>query len=250
MRRTGRVLVLVAMLCALAPVAAGAAAASLSLRGTNWVLRGSSSINAVFDGTRVQGENACNTYSAPYTATGSRLRIGPDVVTTKVACPDADPDYEARLVKVASFRIRGTTLTLRDRAGRRLLSYRASIGKAALHGGWNATSYYTGSAVQSVEPGSTLTLEFADARVSGNGGCNTFDGGYQVRWVDRIHIGPLAATLRACADSALNEQETRYLAALQLAVRYRVTGSSLTLFRPGGTIAATFERATGLTSGT
>ena len=65
-----------------------------------------------------------------------------------------------------------------------------------------------------------------------------------------IHIGPLAATLRACADSALNDQETRYLAALQLAARYRVTGSRLTLYRPGGTIAATFQRATGLTSGT
>ena len=115
------------------------------------------------------------------------------------------------------------------------------------HGGWNATSYYTGSAVQSVEPGSTLTLQFADARVSGDGGCNTFDGGYRVQGVDRIHIGPLA--LRACADPALNDQETRYLAALQLAVRYRVTGRSLTLYRPGGTIATTFERATGLTSG-
>jgi heat shock protein HslJ len=249
MRRRGWVLVLVAVLCALVPVAAHAAAAPLSLRGTNWVLRGSASVNAVFDGGRVQGENACNAYRAPYTASGARLRIGPDVATTKVACPDADPDYEARLVQVASFRIRGTTLTLRDRAGRRLLSYRASIGKSALHGGWNATSYYTGSAVQSVEPGSTLTLEFADARVSGDGGCNTFDGGYRVQGVDRIHIGPLAATLRACADPALNDQETRYLAALQLAVRYRVTGRSLTLYRPGGTIAATFERATGLTSG-
>jgi hypothetical protein len=48
----------------------------------------------------------------------------------------------------------------------------------------------------------------------------------------------------------LNDQETHYLAALELAVRYRVTGGSLTLYRPGGTIAATFERASGLTSGT
>ena len=240
---------LAAVLGALVPVAAQAAGAALSLRGTNWVLQGSSSVNAVFDGGQVHGQNGCNTYRAPYTASGSRLRIGPDVVTTKVACPDGDPSYEASLVEVASFRIRGATLTLHDRAGRRLLSFRASIGKAALHGGWNATSYYTGNAVQSVEPGSTLTLEFAGARVSGDSGCNTFDGGFRVRGVDRIHIGPLAATLRACADPALNDQETRYLAALQLAVRYRVTGSSLALYRPGGTIAATFERASGLTSG-
>jgi len=244
------VLAIVAVLSAAIPAAARAATAPLPLRDTNWVLRGSSTVNAVFDGTRVHGENACNSYGARYTVRGSRMRIGPDVAATKVECPGLDPTYEALLVKVASFRVAGRILTLRDGRGRRLLSYRASSGKAALHGGWNATSYYTGSAVQSVEPGSTLTLEFTDERVSGNGGCNTFDGDYAVRGVDRIHIGPLAATQRACADPALDGQESRYLAALELAVRYRVTGTSLTLYRAGGTIAATFERATGLTSGT
>ena len=40
-----------------------------------------------------------------------------------------------------------------------------------------------------------------------------------------------------------------YRAALELARTYRVTGEQLTLFRAGGTIAATFDRARGLTSG-
>jgi heat shock protein HslJ len=243
-------LLVLVVLFAVSGAVPAAAATSVPLRHTNWALRGSSSVNAVFDVNRVEGQNACNSYGAPYTVHGSRMTIGPEVSGTRAECPDIDPTYEAQLVKVASFRIRGTTLTLRDRAGRQLLVYRASIGKQALRGGWNATSYYTGTAVQSVGIGDNLTLEFVGARISGNGGCNTFDGPYTVRDVDRIHIGPLQSTLKACADPALNDQETQYLAALQHAVRYRVTGSTLTLFRPGDTIAATFERAMGLTSGT
>src|SRR6266496_513752 len=116
-----------------------AAATSVPLRHTNWVLRGSSSVNAVFDGNRVQGQNACNSYGARYTVHGSRMTIDPEVAGTQVECPDIDATYEAQLVKVASYRISGTTLTLRDRAGRELLVYRASIGKQAVRGGWNAT---------------------------------------------------------------------------------------------------------------
>jgi len=253
MRRTGCVFVLVAVLTALAPPAAHAATAPLPLRGTNWVLEGASVANAVFERTQVQGENACNSYRAPYSVRGSRMSIGPDITQTLAGCgaqQSAADAYVAALPRVASYRIRGTTLTLRDRSGRALLVYRASIGKPALRGGWNATSYYTGNAVQSVAPGSAVTLEFAGARASGNGGCNTFDGRYTVHGVDRIRIGPLRATLKACADPVRNDQETQYLAALELAVRYRANQSTLVLYRPGGTIAATFERASGLTSGT
>jgi heat shock protein HslJ len=44
-----------------------------------------------------------------------------------------------------------------------------------------------------------------------------------------------------CTDDALNTQEQHYLAALQLATSYRITGNRLDLLRDG-TIAATFDR--------
>ena len=112
------------------------------------------------------------------------------------------------------------------------------------------TNLYTGDAVQSPVPGTALTLEFAGDRASGNSGCNTFDGGYTVSGVDRIALGPFRSTLKACADAALTTQEQQYLGALGLATTYQVTGKTLTLFRAGGTFAATLERASGLTSGT
>ncbi len=255
----------VAALLALAAVAgftpafaqgADAATKAPPLRGTNWVLTDRVSldtpldgvtVDAVFGAKRVEGSSGCNGYSSSYTTDGRRMTITNDGVTTLIACEGAagkvETKYLAALTKVGRWRIRGTTLTLSTRAGRRLLVYRASIGTAALRGSWDVTSIYTGGAVSSPVAGSTLTLEFTNDKVSGDGGCNTFSGPYAVRGTDAITIGPLASTLRACADPALDAQEQQYLAALQLAKTYRVSGDTLTLFRDGETIAVTATRA-------
>jgi heat shock protein HslJ len=204
-------------------------------------------VDAVFGPKRVEGSSGCNGYSSSYTTKGSRMTISNDGVSTQIACgspaDEVERAYRSALYRVGRWRISGTTLTLSSRAGRRLLIYRASIGETALRGTWNVTSFYTGSAVSSPVPGSTLTLEFTSGRASGSSGCNTFDGPAEVSGVDRIHLGPFRSTLKACADGALNTQEQQYLAALELAKTYRVTGNSLTLFRDGQTIAVSGERA-------
>ena len=87
----------------------------------------------------------------------------------------------------------------------------------------------------------TLTATFDADTVSGDAGCNTFSGPYQVDG-ESITIGPLVSTRRACADEELQQQEDAYLAALQLAESYAVTGDRLDLFRPGQTFAVTFQR--------
>ena len=265
-----RVLIVLSVLA----VALGAAACSdddasskssssdaVALTGANWVLTDQVSlgtplagvaVSAVFDASQISGSSGCNRYFGPYTVKGSAMTIGSNLGGTQIACQGApatvERAYLARIVKVTSYAIDGTTLTLSG-SGKPLLVYRASVGADALAGGWNATSVYTGDAIQSTVAGSALTLEFADARASGNAGCNTFSGDYKLSGQDGIKIGPLAATRRACVDPAVTIQEQQYTAALELATTYQVTGDQLTLFRPGGTIAATFERATGLTSG-
>lgn len=261
MRRTLILLATAAMLCTVVPPAS-AAQAQVPLRRTNWVLTDRVSlgtpldgvvVNAVFGKRRVTGTSGCNGYTWSYSTDGSRMTFEDDGVSTLIACEGAagevERTYRDRLLRVGRYRISGSTLTLSTRAGRRLLGFRASIGAEALAGGWNATSLYTGDAIQSPIPGSGLTLEFAEARASGNSGCNTFDGPVRVSGADRIALGPIRSTRRACADPAVGEQEQQYLAALELATTYQVTGDELTLFRPGGTIAATFNRARGLTSG-
>jgi heat shock protein HslJ len=227
------------------------------LVGTNWVLTdqaslgvplGGVAVSARFTAKTVSGESGCNAYDAPYRVDGSAMTIGPKIATTLRACepgPAAvEHAYLDLLRRVASYSIQGATLSLRARSDEPLLVYRASPGANELIGRWEATAYYTGNAVQSVLAGTSLTADFEEQQVTGESGCNTFRGPYETSG-GRITIGPLVSTKKACRDDALMTQEQHYLAALELAANYRVTGSRLELFRADGGIAATFERATG-----
>lgn len=235
------------------PSAAAAASTATRLVGTNWILADSPSlgagltvndVSALFSTKKVSGSSGCNSYGAAYKVDGSKMTIGPNIVSTKRACasgPTAvESAYLARLVKVKAYTIKGSTLSLLGRSDKLLLAYKASNSQNAIGGQWSATSYYTGSAVQSVIAGTELTAHFGSKEVTGTGGCNTFGGSYETSG-DKISIGPVVSTQRACADAAIDTQEQQYLAALDLARRYRVTGSRLDLLRAGGTIAVTFE---------
>jgi heat shock protein HslJ len=226
---------------------------STPLVGTNWVLAESSSLGVSLTGVnisirfgtdgKVSGESGCNSFSGPYTTSGSKMTIGPNLISTATLCGDpadaVERAYRTRISQVQTYTIGGTTLSLFGANDKLLLEYRAS-GLDALVGHWEVTSYYTGNAIQSVIIGTTLTADFTKATIGGDGGCNEFNGPFTIDG-DAITIGPLASTRRACADPAAGTQEQQYLAALELAKTYRVTGDTLELFR-GGLIAVTFLR--------
>jgi heat shock protein HslJ len=229
-------------------------AGTAALVGVNWVLTDQASlgvalagvtVTARFEDGSISGDSGCNAYNASYTTSGTKMTIGPDIATTQRACTtgsDVEQAYLARLPRVTSYRIAGTTLSLLGRGGDAILVYRASDGAREIRGAWTVTGYYTGTAIQSVIATTTLTAEFAERDVSGDGGCNLFNGAYETTG-DKISIGPLASTLRACADPAVDTQESQYLAALELATTFRITGNRLELFRADGGIAATLERS-------
>ena len=73
---------------------------------------------------------------------------------------------------------------------------------------------------------SQATLTFPEAgRIAGNGSCNRFFGSVRIT---QGHIGfdQVGSTKMACMGPA-NEQEARYLAALQKAERYELQGRTL-----------------------
>jgi heat shock protein HslJ len=233
---------------------AGSGSGSTRLWGRSWTLSDATSlgapladvsVTAEFDASQITGSSGCNTYGAPYRVDGDTMTIGPDIAATRKACEAAatavEQAYLARLPQVASYEITGTTLTLRSETDATLLVYAAADGAATIVGGWKATSYYTGDAIEGVAAGSTPTAAFDGRQVSGTGGCNRFSGPYVVSGQSKIKIGPLASTMMACSDPALTTQEQQYLAALQLAASFRVTRTRLDLLRDGGTIAATFD---------
>ena len=202
-------------------------------------------VTARFENGTMSGESGCNTYTTSYEVDGTSLTIGSEIAGTRRACPPAETAVERayleRLPQVSAYRISGGTLTLLN-GDEALLRYDATIAAEAILGDWEVTSYFSGDAVISVLGGVDMTTTFAALDVTGNTGCNTFNGPYQVAG-DEITIGPLASTRAACPTEELQQQETDFLAALGLATTFRVTGNRLDLLRPGDTIAVTFARA-------
>ena len=227
-----------------------------ALEGTNWVLSESTDLGVSLDGVTVSarfqdgtvaGTSGCNSYTGPYEVDGEDLTIGPEIASTQMACEDpqaaVEQAYLAALPEVASFAIADETLTLSNGDGDALLVFDASVGADAIVGSWTVTSYYAGDAILSVTGDATLTADFADdGSVSGNAGCNNYNGPYEIDG-DSITIGPLAGTKMACTSEELSKQETDFLAALELATTFVVTGDRLDLLRDGGTIAVTLQKA-------
>jgi heat shock protein HslJ len=109
-----------------------------------------------------------------------------------------------------------------------------------LAGHWVVTrmAIQDGSAV--INPTTQITLEFmADGTVSGNGGCNNYNGPFTVTGVttpkgNGISIGPLVSTKKYCQD--YTSQETTYLNILQKAMAYNVDGNQLSITATTGDV--------------
>jgi heat shock protein HslJ len=94
---------------------------------------------------------------------------------------------------------------------------------------WRLVSLGPAGGEASLVAGTTVTLKFGeDGRASGSTGCNNYSGTYQVRG-DTISFGRLISTRRACLDQNANQQEQRFLAALESANRFRLTSNRLTI---------------------
>jgi heat shock protein HslJ len=202
-------------------------------------------VDATFENGTVSGSGGCNRYTGSYTADGSKLTFGP-LGSTQMACVGAASDVEsayfANLAASATYTATAETLTIFDSKGASILVY--GVAKPGQLGGveWHATGINNGKqAVVSVVDGTDPTATYdAAGTVSGNGGCNTFNGPAVVDGTS-IAIGPLASTKMACADQAASDQETYYFAALQNATTWEVRGSTLELRDDSGALQVLFE---------
>jgi heat shock protein HslJ len=225
------------------------------LVATNWILTDSPSlgagltvddVSANFSATRVSGSSGCNSYHAGYRVDGSSMTIGPDIASTQRACasgPTAvERAYLDRLVKVRSYAIKGSTLSLFGTRDSLLLAFTSADAAHAVEGQWSVTGFYTGNAIQSVIDGTEITADFDASSVSGSTGCSTYEADYTVSG-SALSFGTISTGDGTCPDADQQRQADQYLAALALVRSYLATGVHLDLLRNGGTFAATFERA-------
>ena len=105
---------------------------------------------------------------------------------------------------------------------------------------WRLVSLGPAGSESDVVQGTTVTLRFGeDGRASGSTGCNSYGGSYEVRG-DTISFSRIVATRRACLDQNANQQEHRFLMALESASRFRLASNRLTLFGDRGRTVLNF----------
>jgi copper homeostasis protein (lipoprotein) len=84
-----------------------------------------------------------------------------------------------------------------------------------------------------------LQFDSQNKKISGNGGCNTFNGSYTTSAND-LHFGPLLSTKMACAELNI---ETSLMNALQETETFSVVENKLTIYSKDQTPLAVFTAA-------
>jgi heat shock protein HslJ len=226
-----------------------------SLAGTAWDLAqyapaGSTALTSVpvgvkataeFTADQIAGSSGCNRFSGGYTTDGSTIDLGP-LASTAMACVGeamaVEADYLARLDEASTFSVGQGTMTMSNGAGEVVLSYTEAVPITLTGTDWSATGINTGTgAVSSLVAGTTVTAVFGDdGTISGNAGCNTYNGTYTVSG-QTMTIGPLATTRMACAPD-VSKQEANYLEALGRVTTYTIRGDQLELRDADGALQA------------
>ncbi len=77
-------------------------------------------------------------------------------------------------------------------------------------------------------PNSSITMDFSESLVSGNGSCNSYFGAY-TQSGDQLTIEGVGATAMACVDQAPMTQEQQFTAALEQVASFSVQDGQLVL---------------------
>ena len=182
---------------------------------------------------RFSGSTGCNRISGTWTGSaGGSFTITPGPMT-QAACVDPagqaqEQAFTAGLPKVTQAAVSGSTLTLSDDAGAALFTF--TEGPEGLEGSYTVTGVNNGQgAVVSTTATETANITFAaDGTVSGNTGCNSFAGTYEVDGAEVTIHGNVAATLMACEPDA-QALEQQFLTALGNVTTWERSGQQVTL---------------------
>lgn len=217
-----------------APAAASQLASTswdLSTLGGNPPLEGVSVFLAFGADGSLSGSDGCNNFNTSYSEDGSSLTITQPMASTMMACEDAVM-VQANAVTTAlgattTFSVADGELTLSD-GSQTLATFSAGLSDLT-DTAWDVVNYNNGrEAVVTLLLDTEITAYFgADSMVTGNAGCNQYFAEYSTDG-DAITIGMPGSSMRLCPEpEGVMEQESEYLAALQSAATYSISGDML-----------------------
>ena len=197
---------------------------------------------------KVSGSSGCNNYTTTYSVSRKKIAFGEQSAMTMMACSDPvmeqERAYLGALSAATTFEIVEDDLVLYDADGNVVAKFDA-INQSLEGSSWQVTGYNNGKGgVVSVIIGTEITAEFGeDGQLTGNASCNNYFAAYETEGED-ITIGPAGSTMMACQEpEGVMEQEQQYLAALETAATYKITGLAMEMRTSEGSLVATFTRA-------
>ncbi|MFN2136716.1 MAG: META domain-containing protein [Candidatus Promineifilaceae bacterium] len=203
-------------------------------------------VTIAFNNGEVSGSGGCNNYFGTYQLNGSSLTLSPMGSTMMACVPDdimtQETAYFAMLGQVVSYEIVEGQLHLQDMTGQTIAVFEADTNISLIGTEWQAIGYNNGTGgVQSLVLGSEITAVFSESGlVSGSAGCNDYRASFQVEG-NNMTISPAAVTRKICPEpEGAMEQEALYLAALEQAATYEVTGPRLDIYDADGARLANF----------
>ncbi|WP_042009972.1 META domain-containing protein [Aeromonas fluvialis] len=103
-----------------------------------------------------------------------------------------------------------------------------ALGGCAMATGSTMTQLQASSWQLQGASGDTFTLQVADGKVMGKGGCNRYFGGITQQGDGVLTLGAMGATRMMCSGDEINK-EMEYLQKLEKVATYAIKGNQLTL---------------------
>lgn len=196
---------------------------------------------------RVSGDSGCNSYSGTYVIRDGKIAFG-EMVSTLRACADdllnqQEQQYTLALQSAGTIEQNGDRLTIRYDNEQNVLQY--VRGTAANpddadpntttieNREWVLKSFGVSGSETPVAAGTHITLLASGGQIQGSGGCNSYQGPYDVQG-NALDVGALIVTERACLDPNATAQEQKFLQALQSAETFEVQPDALVITYDGG----------------
>lgn len=196
----------------------------------------------------LSGLDGCNNFSTTYTEDGSSLTIAQPMASTMMACEEPVMAQANAVVTALSatttFSVANGELTLSD-GSQTLATFSAGLSDLT-DTAWDVVNYNNGrEAVVGILEGTEITAYFgADGAVAGNAGCNQYFADYTTDG-SNISIGQPGSTMMFCAEpEGVMEQESEYLAALQSAATYSISGDMLQMRTADDALAVVMTQRT------
>jgi heat shock protein HslJ len=89
--------------------------------------------------------------------------------------------------------------------------------------------------------GSAINATFAEGKITGYSGCNSYGGAYTVKG-GGLELGEIAMTLMACLEDGVMEQEQAYMEALSNVAKFRLDNDRLELLDESGATLLAYTR--------